>query len=157
MKPAAGQQIDEAETYATLASFVRPVVQAQMGESIITVARRLRDERIGCLVVSSGRQPIGIITDRDLAIRVVAEGLDLKTTVVDDVLTYYPFTLKETDTVDTAVRCMKDHGVRRIPILAADGSVTGIVTVDDLIVGLGRQLSAVSEAIAHPSDAGDSR
>jgi CBS domain-containing protein len=157
MKAAAGERIGETETYATLATFVRPTVQAPIGESVVSVARRMRDERIGCVVVTSGRQPIGLITDRDLALRVIAEELDLKSTVVDNVLTYYPFTLRDTDTVEAAIRCMKEHGVRRIPIVTADGSIAGIVTADDLIVVLARQLSAVSDALADPSDAGDSR
>jgi CBS domain-containing protein len=141
----------------TLASFQRPVVIAALGETVAEAARRLRDQRVGCLVVTRDGRPIGIVTDRDLALRVVAEARDADRTLVDDVLTYAPVTLTDTESVDTATRYMRDHGVRRLPIVDASGAVTGIVTADDLLMRIGRQLSAVGEAIAEASDAGDSR
>jgi CBS domain-containing protein len=141
----------------TLASFQRPVVIAALGETVAEAARRLRDQRVGCLVVTRDGRPIGIVTDRDLALRVVPEARDADRTLVDDVLTYAPVTLTDTESVDTATRYMRDHGVRRLPIVDASGAVTGIVTADDLLMRIGRQLSAVGEAIAEASDAGDSR
>jgi CBS domain-containing protein len=144
-------------TGETLGGYLRPVVLAALGESVASAAKRLRDERVGCLVVTRGGHPIGILTDRDLAVRVVAEGRDPSTTRVDDVLTYDPLTLRDSDTVDSAARCMREHGIRRLPIVDAEGAVRGIVTADDLVVQLGRQLAALSDAIAEPSDAADSR
>jgi CBS domain-containing protein len=147
----------ESTPFGTLASYLRPVIVASLGESVASAARRLRDQRVGCIVVTRGDRPIGILTDRDLAVRVVAEGRDAATTRVDEVLTYDPITLCDTDTLDAATRCMREHGVRRLPIVNAEGVVRGIVTADDLVMQLGRQLSALGEAIAEPSDAEDSR
>ncbi len=140
-----------------LSAFLRPVVIATLGESVTSAARRLRDHHVGCLVVTREGRPVGILTDRDIAVRVVAEGRDPTTTPIDDVLTFDPLTLRESDTIDAAARCMQEHGVRRLPIVDDDGTVAGIVTADDLLVQLGRQLHAVGEAIAEPSDSGDSR
>jgi CBS domain-containing protein len=140
-----------------LAAFLRPVVIATLGESVTAAARRLRDHHVGCLVITREGRPVGILTDRDLVMRVLAEGLDPATTRIDDVLTYDPLTLRETDTVDAAARCMQEHGIRRLPIVDETGAVAGIVTADDLLVQLGRQLNAVGEAIAEPADAEDSR
>src|SRR5689334_12796144 len=64
----------------TLASFQRPVVVTALSETVAEAARRLRDERVGCLVVTRDGRPIGIVTDRDLALRVVAEERDPKRT-----------------------------------------------------------------------------
>jgi CBS domain-containing protein len=141
----------------TLASYLRPVVVASLGESVASAARRLRDQRVGCVIVTRGDRPIGILTDRDLAMRVVAEARDPSTTRVDEILTYDPLTLRDTDTIEAATRCMREHGIRRLPIVDADGLVRGIVTADDLVVQLGRQLAALGEAIADPADTDDSR
>jgi CBS domain-containing protein len=142
---------------STLASYVRPVVVARLGESAAAVARRLRDHGVGCLVVTRDGRPVGIVTDRDVALRVVAEGRDAEVTRVDDIVTFDPIVLKESDTVDAATRCMRQHGVRRLPIIDQAGRVCGIVTADDLLVGLCRQLACVGGAIADESDSEDSR
>ncbi len=141
----------------TLEGYVRPVVVAALGDSVASAARRLRDDRVGCLVVTRAGRPVGILTDRDLALRIVAEGRNPDATRIDDVLTFDPITLLVSDTVDSAARCMKEHGVRRLPIVDEHGAVVGIVTADDLLMDLARQLGAVGDAIAEPSDAGDSR
>jgi CBS domain-containing protein len=140
-----------------LAAYLRPVVIATLGESVLAAARRLRDHHVGSIVVTREGRPIGILTDRDLVIRVVAEGLDPATTRIDDVLTYDPVTLRESDTIDAAALCMREHGIRRLPIVDDAGKVAGIVTADDLLVQLGRQLSALGEAIAEPTDSTDSK
>jgi CBS domain-containing protein len=140
-----------------LAAYLRPVVIATLGESVLAAACRLRDHHVGCLVVTREGRPVGILTDRDLVMRVVAEGLDPATTRIDDVLTYDPMTLRESDTIDAVARCMQKHGIRRLPIVDDAGKVAGIVTADDLLVQLGRQLNAVGEAIAEPADSTDSR
>ena len=141
----------------TLATYLRPVVIATIGETVGTAARRLRDSHVGCVVVTREGRPIGIVTDRDLAVRVVAEGLDPETTKIDEIVTFDPATLRDYETVDTAVLRMKEHGVRRLPIVDGEGSVVGIVTADDLLVRIGRQLAAVAEAIECGADASDSR
>jgi CBS domain-containing protein len=133
------------------------VAVAALGESVATAARRIRDHHVGCLVVTRGDRPIGILTDRDIAIRVVAEGRDPSTTRIDEILTYDPLTLHDTDTIDSAARSMREHGVRRLPIVDVEGVVRGIVTADDLVVQLSRQLAALGDALAEPSDTEDSR
>ena len=142
---------------SSIARFRRPVVTADEGDSVIGVARRLRDEKVGCVVVVREGLPVGILTDRDLALRVLAEGRDPATTKVSDVLTYGPTTVDETDELETAVTKMRERGVRRLPIVDAKGRVTGIVTADDVMVLLGRELGAIGEVIEDGTDADESR
>ncbi len=75
---------------SSIARFRRTVVTAEETDSIIGVARRMRDEKIGCVVVIREGLPVGILTDRDVALRVVAEGREPAKTRVSDVLTYGP-------------------------------------------------------------------
>lgn len=140
-----------------LTRFEHGAVVAELTESVVDVARRMRDFRVGCVVVTRGARPIGIVTDRDIAIRVVAEGLDPKLTPVSAVVTYDATTLPRTAGIDTAVRVMSERGVRRLPIVTEDGRITGIVTADDLTVLLTQELSDLGAGIRDNVDARESR
>jgi CBS domain-containing protein len=140
-----------------LGRFERPVVTATLDDTVFDVACRMRDQHVGCVVVVRDGRPVGMLTDRDLVLRVVAEGLDARAVLVSSIVTYDAMTIARTDGFETAVRAMRDHGVRRVPIVDADGCVTGIVTADDLVALLGREFAALSEAIASNVDGSESR
>jgi CBS domain-containing protein len=140
-----------------LEQFRRAVVTSDESEPIVAVAKKLRDEHVGCVVVTRDRRPVGILTDRDVALRVVAERRDAERTHASDVTTYGPFVVTATDTVETAIALMREHGVRRLPIVDADGRVTGIITADDLMMVLGRDLAGLACELENQSDASDSR
>lgn len=137
--------------------FEHRVVTADLDDPIVSAARRMRDERVGCVVVTRDARPVGIVTDRDLALRVVAAGLDPKVTRVSDVVTYEAATLPREAGIETAVRIMSQRGLRRLPIVADDGKVTGIVTADDLTVLLTELLGHIGVGVRDNVDAGESR
>jgi len=137
--------------------FIRPIVTSTLDQRVTDAARAMRDQGVGCLVVTRDRHPIGILTDRDLAIRVVAEGKDASKLLVSDVVTYDPIVLSTTDGIETAAALMRKHGVRRLPIVDATGQLAGLVTADDLTMLLGRELAAVAESIESASDVTESR
>lgn len=141
----------------TLDRFRRDVHVADPEDSVAEVAVRMRDLGIGALIVVRGRHPIGIVTDRDLAVRVLAERRDPRATRVRDVVTWDPIVVGLGDGIETAVSRMRDHGVRRLPIVDADGDVVGIVTADDVMTLLGRELADLGEGIEASSDSLDSR
>jgi len=141
----------------SLSRYRRPVVLAAAEDSAASAARAMRDARVGCVVVTRAARPIGILTDRDLALRVVAEGRDPERTRVSEIVTYDPVVLGDDDQIATAAARIREHGVRRLPIVDAEGRVTGIVTADDLVVLLGRELADLCEGIEESADAGDSR
>lgn len=140
-----------------LSRFEHGVVCAELGETALDVARRMRDFHVGCVVVTRGARPVGIITDRDLAIRVVAEGRDPRETSVADVVTYDATTLSRDAGIETAVRMMSERGVRRLPIVTDDGRIVGIVTADDLTMLLAQQLAQIGVGIRENVDAGENR
>lgn len=141
----------------TLSRFERPVVMATLDDTVFDVACQMRDEHVGCVVVVRDGRPVGMLTDRDIVLRVVAQGLDAQAVLVSSIVTYEAMTIMRTDGFETALKTMREHGVRRVPIVDADGRVTGIVTADDLIALLGRELSALGEAIAGNVDGSESR
>jgi CBS domain-containing protein len=101
---------------------------------------------VGSLVVVSGDEVVGIVTDRDIAVRGVGEGRAF-TTLVKALMSAHPVTIQGSADIFDAYRLLKDAGVRRLPVLE-DGDLGGIITVDDLLVALVLELGAVISPIA---------
>ena len=141
----------------SLSRFVRPVITAPPDELVADIARKLRDHHVGCVVIERHGKPFGIVTDRDVAVRVVAEGLDPRTTKAEAVATLDPVVVRDIEGFETAARRMREYGVRRLPVVDAGGQVRGIVTADDLVRVLGRELGDLSGELEGSADAMDSR
>lgn len=112
------------------------VITATPDSSAITVARQMRDQRVGSVViVDPAGSPVAMVTDRDLALRIFAEGLDPETMVGDHASR--PLVCGEsTMGLDEAAALMVQHRVRRLPVVDA-GRLAGIVTLDDIAVRSG--------------------
>ncbi|MGE5292047.1 MAG: CBS domain-containing protein [Micromonosporaceae bacterium] len=95
-------------------------------------ARHLDYSGVGCLIVADGEQAVGIITDRDLALRVLAQGLP-GTTRVGEVMSRNLVTVRPDDDVDMIAALFRKHAIRRLPVVE-DGVVVGMVTIDDLLL-----------------------
>jgi signal-transduction protein with cAMP-binding, CBS, and nucleotidyltransferase domain len=107
----------------------------------------MRSLGIGCVVVTADADEVqGIVTDRDLALRVVAEGRDAEATPISAVMSSPTVGVDPADPIEAVIEKMRSHGVRRMPVLR-EGRAVGIVTVDDLLVGLGRELEAIGRAV----------
>jgi CBS domain-containing protein len=141
----------------SLSRFEHGAVVAELDETAATAARRMRDFHVGCVIVVRSARPVGILTDRDLAIRVVAEGRDPDKTLVSEIVTYEAATVPRDAGIETAVRMMSERGVRRLPIVTDEGTVTGVVTADDIVVLLTRQLADLGVGIRDNVDASESR
>ncbi|MFE1558698.1 CBS domain-containing protein [Streptomyces sp. NPDC058734] len=116
--------------------------------SLAEAARVMRDADIGdVLVVDEGRLH-GIVTDRDLVIRGMAENLDPAETTVHAVCTTEPFTVRPGDDVHHAVALMRRAALRRLPVQTEDGELVGVVTLGDLAVESdpGSALAAIAAA-----------
>jgi CBS domain-containing protein len=102
--------------------------------SLRDAARLMADADAGAIVVVDERDSVqGILTDRDIAVRGVAQGRDPSTTNVGELHSRSVVTLSPTDTVHEATRLMREHNVRRLPVVA-DGRAIGIVSIGDLAV-----------------------
>ena len=116
----------------------RNVVVAPKTETIVDAARRMRTSHVGDLVVIENRNgqhfPIGIVTDRDIVISVVAGDPDhINYLLVSDVMSDDLVTAREHESIEAALKKMEEHGVRRLPIVDADGMLLGILTLDDIL------------------------
>ncbi len=111
-------------------------------------ARLMRDHHVGALVVLVERRPVGIVTDRDLAIGVLATGLSSET-LVKDAMTVDPVCARLESGLADAAQLMREHGVRRLPVVSVSGELHGIVTLDDILALLGEELSSLAAAVGH--------
>lgn len=141
----------------SLGRFSRQVITAGPDELVSTAAKKLRDHRVGCLVVERQGRPYGILTDRDIALRVVAGDLDPRVTKVSDVATLDPVVVRDLEGVETAARRMREYGVRRLPVVDDAGMLKGIITADDIVRVLGRELGDLSEGFSASADSTDAR
>lgn len=114
--------------------YVRPrLVALKPGTPVLDAARAIEHNNIGAVVVQHKGNVVGILTDRDLAIRVLGRGLDPHTTTVDEVMTAGVVSLEPTDTQASAIHLMQKRNIRRIPLVEG-GRFVGIVTLDDLLL-----------------------
>lgn len=129
----------------------REVVFVEPDTSIAEAAQLMREHHVGGLVVvqekSGKRVPVGIITDRDLVIEVIAEGVDMSDISVGDVMSDQLVTAREGDDLLDTLKMMRARGIRRLPVIDDDGALAGILTVDDLIDLFAEQIADLARLI----------
>jgi CBS domain-containing protein len=127
---------------------IKPVVTIAPDASIHDAARLMRAKKVGALVVTNGRKPIGILTDRDITVDVVAPGSDPATTPVSTVMHRNPRVIREDQGLLDAVKALSRAGVRRLPVVNRAGAVSGIIALDDVLMLLGTEMAHVSTALS---------
>lgn len=122
------------------------VITISMQATLQTAAKLMNDRCIGFLVVTNmDCEPTGVITDRDIVIKGVAENLVMDLATVGSVMTERIVSVPENASVATAVQAMREHHVRRLVLKSPDGRVYGVVTQDDLIGRLSRDMRDLND------------
>jgi predicted transcriptional regulator len=133
------------------------VATAPLDVSARSLADMMALYAIGCVViVDAERRPVGIVTDRDLCCRIVARGMDPDTTTASEVATRPLQLAQSEEPIERVVARMRETGVRRMPVMDGD-DLAGLVTLDDLIVHLGRELNELGGAAKLAIDEGRKR
>lgn len=129
----------------------RRVVIASRDTSIYDAAKLMREYHAGDLVVTDElgdkRTPIGIVTDRDIVIEILAEGLNPGGLTVGDIMTGSLVTVNEHDSIFEALRLMRSEGIRRTPIVDSAGALIGIVSLDDMLELIAEELGDLASLI----------
>ena len=128
----------------------RKVVTARKDDSLVEAARRMRQQHVGDVIVieqnSHGCVPIGVLTDRDIVVGAIANDLEhLSTLLVGDVMTTWVVTANEEDELTDVIALMRRRGLRRIPVVDADGTLQGIIALDDIMEYLASQLGFLAQ------------
>ncbi len=134
----------------------RDVVTATTDMTILDAARLMRDQHVGCLVVIATKddriEPVGMLTDRDIVIEVIAEGIDINQVTVGDIMSYAVLKVPEDESIfDTAQR-MRARGVRRVPVVSNTCSLVGILAFDDILEMLSEELTVLSRLTSREAE-----
>lgn len=126
----------------------KDVVTVKSGTTVKEVANLMEKKNIGSVVVNGQEEKFGIVTDRDLTLRVLGKSLDPDTTPIDEVMTWQlVLVLREDMGLFEALEQVKKSAVRRFPVVNAEGNMVGIITLDDIITVLGKELANVAKVI----------
>lgn len=128
------------------------VVAALPDTEVQEVIQMMEDQNVGSVVVVENKEPIGIVTDRDLVMQVLKTGKDRHSTAVGEIMTEDPVTVEEDMGFFTALRIMSEKEVRRLPIVRVDGVLVDIVTYDDMIRLLAQEINEIADVAEAESD-----
>ncbi len=127
----------------------REVVFATRKTSVKEAAELMRKYHVGDLVVvdeiNGKRVPVGIVTDRDIVIEIIAESLSVDDFTAGDIMGAEVISVHEKEGVVETIRLMRSHGIRRIPVVGQDGGLVGIMSVDDVLDLLAEELAELAK------------
>lgn len=126
------------------------------GDTLVKAARLMAEQDIGAVPICADGTLLGIVTDRDIAVRGVAEERPLHITRLEDVMSPDPHTCLETDDLDLVVERMKEQQIRRLPVLDAQGQLAGMLSLGDVALQergavVGQALATISEPAGTPT------
>lgn len=134
----------------------REVVIIDKEETIEAAARLMRTHHVGAVVVVEEREgekfPVGILTDRDIVVELVAARIALDAVSIGDVMSFELATTEEEDDLLDTIGQMQRKGVRRIPVVDTRGALVGILAIDDLLEVVSEQLSGLVKVIAREQE-----
>jgi len=129
----------------------RDVVKAEPLTTLREASLLMRYGHVGALVVverqGAAERPVGIVTDRDIVVALIAVGARPEAIRVVDLMSSPVVLARESDGVFEALRTMSEHGVRRLPVVAEDGTLAGIVTADDVLRVMAAELANLGTAL----------
>jgi CBS domain-containing protein len=140
-------QPGEAIAIRPVEHYARRVVELRSDAPASRAIEEMRKAAIGCVVVTDGEgEPVGMVTDRDIALRVMGRSRDPELTVLSAIMSAPAVTCEATRPLEELIAVMRDKGIRRMPV-THEGRLFGIVTFDDLLVTLGAELQRLGSAV----------
>lgn len=127
------------------------VVSVSPHTTIAFVAALMKEKNIGCVIITEDHKPVGIVTDRDLALRNHLSIEEKETTEISTIMTADVRTIRKDTGIFDAVQVMKSTKVRRLPVVDMGGRLVGLITVDDIIRLLARELGEIARVIGNES------
>jgi CBS domain-containing protein len=127
----------------------KAVVTVSPEATVHEAAHRMWSRKVGALVVTDeAGKPVGVLTDRDIVVRAVAQGKDPAKVQVGSIIRRNPTVIRENQGILDATKILSRRGVRRLPVVDARGKLVGIVALDDLLMLLGSEMGHIASALA---------
>lgn len=130
---------------------IEGVETAGVDTSVEALAMRLEEARIGSIVIEEEMKPVGMVTDRDLAVRVVGRDRPASEVTAEDVMSTDVTVVSEDDELMDVTATMREESVRRLPVVNDEGTIVGIITFDDLIRIIVTELSDLASVLQFES------
>ncbi|MBI5436164.1 MAG: CBS domain-containing protein [Nitrosomonadales bacterium] len=131
----------------------REVIVVQRNDTTLQAAKLMRQHHVGDVVVVEDRRgvrvPVGVVTDRDLVVEIMAPELDQMVITVGDIMAPKLVTVKDNTGVFEAIQYMRAKGVRRLPVVDDGGGLVGILALDDLLELLAEELLALAKLVKY--------
>lgn len=131
----------------------RCVVSIANTEGITEAAQLMRERHVGFLIVhrlgDDLRRPVGVLTDRDLVVEVMAKLIDPRTVTVDDLMTREPVVANETEDLADVLSAMRMAGIRRVPVVDLRGALSGVIAIDDAFDLIAAFMCDITGSIKH--------
>jgi CBS domain-containing protein len=127
------------------------VVSVSPDTTTAFVADLMKGKNIGCVIITEDEKPVGIVTDRDLALRGDLKRVKKGSVPISDIMTTEVQTIRKDTGIFTAVQIMKSSRVRRLPVVDMGGRLVGLITIDDIIRLLARELGEIARVIGNES------
>ncbi len=125
----------------------RGVVTVAPTDDLIAAAHVMREKHVGYLIVSEASRIVGVLTDRDIVVAVLAQEVDARALKVGDVMTRDPLLIDEGQSIEAVLRHMREAGVRRVPVVDPCGALTGVLSIDDVLERIAEQLINIAGSI----------
>ena len=127
----------------------KPAVTVSPDATVQEAAHRMRSRKVGALVVVNGSgTPVGVLTDRDITVNVVAQGADPASVRVGTLIKRKPTVIREDAGILDATKLLSRRGIRRLPVVSKTGKLVGIISLDDLLMLLGSELGHIASTLA---------
>ena len=130
----------------------RGVITVAPTDDLIAAAHVMREKHVGYLIVSEGlsaraRRVVGVLTDRDIVVAVLAQEVDAHALKVGDVMTRDPLLIEEEQSIEAVLCHMREAGVRRVPVVDRSGALSGVLSIDDVLEMIADQLLNIAGSI----------
>lgn len=139
---------------SSLKSLIKPVQTLPPDATCVDAARLMQSENIGSVAVARDGELLGLVTDRDLALRVIAEAQEPSVLRLDEVMSPHPIFISSRRGLDDAIATMRDLGVRRLPVVGDTGHLEGIVSLDDILTHIAGQIGQLGKAVQRELELG---
>jgi CBS domain-containing protein len=115
--------------------------------TVLDAAKFMTDMNVGSVIVTEDDSPTGLITDRDVVAKVIAQGKDSNTTKISEIMVTPVVSIVEEEDIVDATQLMSHHGIRRLPVTNSGGKLVGVVSLDDVLVMLGEEMQNIATTL----------
>ncbi|MFA6808518.1 MAG: CBS domain-containing protein [Eubacteriales bacterium] len=132
----------------------RDVVTVPPSANVVDIAKIMKSKDVGCILVADNGRLLGVVTDRDIVVRVVREGKDINQIKAEQCMTLHPVSVEINETIDQAAEIMAENQVKRLPVIG-ENKIVGVIALGDLAVEVihmdeaGEALNGISQGITH--------